>query len=172
MDRARRRLTPSMSSDTKRDDGGRHDGPARTAPYPMSRLAPAHDLVDVARRIAEADAMIGAVASGKLRVIADQIRALQDEARRILDDTRRDLDLHRARCSFAPRPGQVYHLYRRADAELWLSMIAPSEWDAPHPFEGSYRLELDRSWTRVDLGEPETPSGPGPDQLVRALLPR
>lgn len=160
-----------------RDAGGKHEGPQRTSPYPMSRLAPAHDLVDVARRIAEADAMLGAVASGKLGVIAEQIRALQDEARRILEETRRDLDLHRARCSFARRPGQTYHLYRRPDGELWFSMIAPDEWRGAIAggarFEGSYRLELDQSWTRVDAhdareGDPE--SARTGSELVRRLL--
>lgn len=139
-------------SDTKRDAGDKHEGPQRTSPYPMSRLAPAHDLVDVAKRIADADAMVGAVTSGKLGVIADQIRALQDQARHILEATRRDLELHRARCSFVRRPGQTYHLYRGPDGGLWFSMISPEEWGgrSASDFEGSYRLELDQSWTRVD----------------------
>ncbi len=160
-------------SSTKRDDGDKHAGPQRTSPYPLSRLAPAHDLVDVAKRIAEADAMVGAVASGKLGVIAEQIRALQDEARRILDDTRRDLDLHRARCSFTRRPGQTYHLYRRADGELWFSMIGPDEWRSAtsSEFEGSYRLELDQSWTRVDgRDEDHVDASTSPPDLVRRLL--
>lgn len=164
-----------MSDETKKDEGGKHLGPARTSPYPMSRLAPVHDLVDVARRIAEADAMVGAVASAKLRTIADQIRALQDEARRILEETRETLDLHRARCSFARKPGGVYHLYRRPDGELYFSMLAPADWagSPPHEPVGSYRLELDQSWTRVGEGGPEAgaPSEPtSPDQLVRRLL--
>lgn len=160
-----------MSDPTKKDDGGPHEGPARTSPYPMSRLAPAHDLVDVARRIAEADAMVGAVASAKLRVIAEQIQALQDEARRVLEETRATLDLHRARCSFQRRPGQTYHLYRRPDGELYFSMLAPSDWSGapPHAFEGSFRLELDQSWTRVGDGGGAS-AAPAPDALVQRLL--
>lgn len=139
---------------TKRDDGGKHLGPARTSPYPVSRLAPAHDLIDVARRIQEADAVIGAVASAELTQIAEQIRALQEQAHAVLERTKRSLDLHRARCHFVRRPGHVYHLYTKADgAEPWFSMIGPSEWGESDPnrvFAGSYRLELDQSWTRVD----------------------
>jgi hypothetical protein len=137
---------------TKKHDGEKHEGPSSLAPYPTSRLAPPHDLVDVARRIAEADAMISATANAKLRIIADQIQALQEQARGILEDTKRDLDLHRARCAFVRKPGSVYHLYRRPDGELWFSMIAPAEWGAapPHEFAGSYRLELDQSWTPVE----------------------
>ena len=111
-----------------RDTGDKHDGPARTSPYPTSRLAPVHDLVDVARQIAEADTVLGAVASAELTQIADQIRALQDRARAVLDAARESLSIHHARCSFQKRPGHVYHLYARTDGERWLSMIGPQEW--------------------------------------------
>lgn len=154
----------------KRHDGAKHDGPARTSPYPVSRLAPAHDLVDVAHEIALADRAIGSVVGGKLEVIARQIRALQEEARAILDDARRDLDLHRAEHAFVKRPGSIYHLYRRPDGRLYFSMLSPDDWRGapPHPFEGSYRLEADQSWTPVD----EIPSADAerPEELVRRLL--
>ena len=159
-----------MSEGTKRDDGAKHHGPQSTSPYPMSRLAPVHDLVDVARRIQEADAVVGAVASAELTLIADQNRRLQEEAQRVLDRTRRNLELHRARCSFARKPGGVYHLYRRPDGDLWFSMIGPTEW-APDPsreFAGTYRLELDQSWTRLDEGAAETERAP--HELLERLL--
>lgn len=160
-----------MSDGKKRDDGGKHTGEARTSPYPVSRLAPVHDLVDVAKRIQEADAVVGAVASAELSVIAEQIRRLQEEAQRVLERTRRNLDLHRARCTFVRKPGGVYHLYRRTDGELWFSMIGPDEWGSTDPsraFAGSYRLELDQSWTRLDEGGPEPERAP--HELVRRLL--
>ena len=159
-----------MSEGTKRDDGAKHQGPQSTSPYPMSRLAPVHDLVDVARRIQEADAVVGAVASAELTLIADQIRRLQEEAQRVLERTRRNLDLHRARCSFARKPGGVYHLYRRPDGVLWFSMIGPTEWaaDPSREFAGTYRLELDQSWTRLDEGAAEAERAP--HELLERLL--
>lgn len=162
-----------MSDATKRDDGGKHEGEARTSPYPVSRLAPAFDLVDVARRIQEADAVVGAVATAELTVLADQIRRLQEEAQRVLERTKRNLELHRARCTFVRKPGGVYHLYERADGERWFSMIGPSEWgseDASRVFVGSYRLELDQGWTRVDPGATEAERPRSPQELVRTLL--
>ena len=35
---------------------------------------------------------------------------------------------------------------------LYFSMLSPAEWGgrAPHPFEGSYRLEADMSWTPAE----------------------
>ncbi|GAB4208471.1 MAG: hypothetical protein OHK0013_26970 [Sandaracinaceae bacterium] len=160
---------------TLRDAGDKHVGEQRTSPYPMSRLAPVHDLVDVARQIAEADRMIGAVASAELTQIADQIRALQDRARAILAEARESLEIHQARCSFQKRPGHVYHLYARAHGERFLSMIGPDEWgdgDGARTFVGSYRLELDQSWTRVDGGQGRrSPEPVRASELLARVLP-
>jgi len=155
--------------ETLRDGGGAHDGPARTSPYPMSRLAPAHDLVDVARQIQQADRTIGTVVTSKLDVIAKQIRLLQEEARGILEGARRDLDLHRAECSFSKRAGGLYHLYERPDETLYFSMLSPDDWrgSPPHAFRGSYRLEADQSWTPADDIDGEARR---PEDVVRALL--
>lgn len=147
----------------------KHEGPARTSPYPVSRLAPVHDLVDVAKEIANADRTIGTVVGSKLDVIARQIRALQEEARTILDDAKRDLDLHRAECSFTKRAGALYHLYERSNGRLYFSMLSPDDWAGapPHPFRGTFRLEADQSWTPADAidGDAERP-----EELVRKLL--
>jgi hypothetical protein len=136
----------------KRDEGSRHEGPARSSPYPISRLAPAHDLVDVARQIQEADAVLATVVNAKLQVIAEQIRALQASAREVAARAREHAALHRARCSVRKIPGHVYHLYQRPDGERYLSLLSPADWrGAPtRAHEGAYRLELDMSWTPAD----------------------
>jgi hypothetical protein len=127
------------------------------SPYPVSRLAPPFGLVDLAREIQDADRVLGAVVGGQLEVIAEQIRGLQERARDILERADRAGQLHRAACNFRKRPGATYHLYRRPSGELYFSMLSPEDWGGsgtgggpPHPFEGSYRLEVDMSWTRVD----------------------
>src|SRR5262245_47693830 len=140
-----------MSDDGfKRDDGARHEGPPQASPYPISRLAPVHDLIDLARQIQEADHMIGVVTSDKLQVVARQIRALQDEARAIMEAAHRDAELHRAACNFKRRTGHTYHLYRRPEGSLYFSMLSPDDWrgSPPHAYEGSYRLEQNMSWTK------------------------
>jgi hypothetical protein len=150
-------------------DAGRYDGPARAAPYALSRMAPSFSLVDVAQEIEKADAMLATVTGGKLGVIAEQIRHLQEQARTMLARAQRDAELHRARCRFEKKAGGVYHLYRKDDGERWLSLMAPDEWIRPQPqtFEGSYRLEADMSFTRMDVLEDE----PRADlEAVRALL--
>jgi hypothetical protein len=146
-------------SDEKEDEKpqplARYEGPSRAAPYPLSRMAPAFDLVDVAKEIQRADEMLATVTGGKLSVIAEQIRSLQAQAKELLEKTKRDLELHRARCHFEKKPGQVYHLYRELDSEqLFFSLLGPKEWSLPqrHTFVGSYRLEMDQSFTPIDEG--------------------
>jgi hypothetical protein len=120
----------------KKHAGDRHEGPVSTSPYPMSRLAPPHALVDVAREIERADQMLGAVVGNKLELI---------------EAAERDAKLHRARCNFQRRPGAVYHLYESAAGAPYFSMLSPEEWGGSPPdrFVGSYRLELDMSWTEI-----------------------
>lgn len=156
-----------MTSPPPLVDPGRYDGPARAAPYPMSRLAPAYDLVNVAEQIQKADETLATMTGGKLGLIADQIRRLQEQARTLLEKARRDAELHRAQCAFEKKPGGLYHLYRRTTGELWLSRMAPDEWVTPQAqtFEGSYRLELDQSFTRTDVEE-----GPAPYVVPVASL--
>lgn len=144
-----------MSDSPNRYAGPRHEGPPSTSPYPMSRMAPVHDLVDAAREIQRADAVIAAVTSDKLGMIAEQIRALQEQAREVVARARRDAELHRAECRFEKVAGQVYHLYRRGrdGAEsLYFSMLSPTDWRGapPDPHAGSFRLEADRSFTPIE----------------------
>lgn len=158
-----------MSDDEHtRHGGGRHTGPASTSPYPMSRLSAPHDLVDTAREIQKADAVLGAVTGEKLRIIADQIRALQDQAQVILAEAQRSADLNRAECRFQKRVGTVYHLYRDGSSRLYFSMLSPEDWKgrAPHAYEGSYRLEADMSWTPADRAAERDAQ----DASVRRLL--
>lgn len=138
--------------DNKRNPAPNHRGSDNSAPYPVSRMAPAVELVDMAREIASADNMLTTVAHSKLKVIAEQMKALQQEAQHILQATRRDQQLHRAQCNFQRIPGRVYHLYCKADGRRYFSMLSPEEWGGPvpHRYEGSYRLENDMSWTPAE----------------------
>jgi hypothetical protein len=124
--------------------------------------------VDLAREIEDADRVLGAVASGKLRTILAEVRALQEQARAILDETRRSSELHRAECSFQKRPGTVYHLYERPDGSRYFSMLSPADWGTPpHAFAGSFRLEVDQAWTPLDRAEQRERE----EREVRELFP-
>ncbi|TVQ88443.1 MAG: DUF2452 domain-containing protein [Chromatiaceae bacterium] len=146
----------------------RHRGGDRSSPYPVSRLAPAFAAPDLAAEVVRAEAMLSARTGAKLRVIADQIKALQSEARKVLQEAREEQALTQAECAFQRRPGQIYHLYRRANGSRYFSLLAPADWqgEPPHPWIGSYRLEPDHSWTpAARLGQPDDTG-----ELVRQLL--
>ncbi len=132
-----------------------HRGEARTSPYPVSRLAPAFGLVDLAAEVERADQAIAGQTNAQLELIAEQIRQLQAKAREILEKAQHDLQLHKARCAFAKRPGQVYHLYRTKAGELQFSLLSPADWGGrpPHEYQGAWRLEADQRWTRVETPE-------------------
>lgn len=153
-----------MANDELKKYEGRelHRGPDRSAPYPVSRLAPSIDLVDMAREISHADTMLNNRVGAKLKVIADQIKALQAAAHAVLEEAKHDQELHHADCAFKRQPGKVYYLYERADGSRYFSMLSPQDWRGapPHPFAGAYRLEADLSWTGAGhLDEPRDESG-------------
>lgn len=160
----------ATNDDTKKYSGELHQGSERSAPYPVSRLAPAFELVDLAKQISDADKMINTRVSSKLKVIADQIRHLQDEARQVLEETQKDQQLHQAACNFQRQPGHVYHLYRKADGNTWFSMLSPDDWQGqpPNEYVGSYRLEADMSWT--DMSKLDDHEGDETRELVKRLL--
>lgn len=150
------------------DDSTYHQGADHASPYPVSRLAPAFQAPDLAAEVARAEAMLSARTGAKLRVIADQIKALQAQARKVLAEAREEQALTQAQCAFQRRPGQVYHLYRRADASRYFSMLSPADWhgEPPHECLGGFRLEPDHSWTPLGrLGEADDTGA-----LVQELL--
>ena len=143
-----------MKDNSRKYKGAKHNGDDRSSPYPVSRLAPAIELVELAREIAEADRFLNVRVTAKLKVIADQIRALQNEARSILDEARQNQELNHALCSFQRRPGNIYHLYKKKNGTTYFSMLSPEDWKSkpPHEYTGSYRLENDMSWTNMADG--------------------
>lgn len=158
--------------DAKAPPLSRYQGESRSAPYPLSRMAPAFSLVDTARAIEQADLAVANVATGKLTVIAEQIRALQAKAEALLERARRDAELHRVSCRFEKRAGGVYHLYEKRDGTRWFSLVAPDEWRTARDdrFVATYRLELDHSFSEV--GEAEADDGDLRELVARLLPPR
>jgi hypothetical protein len=144
--------------------------PDHTSAYPVSRLAPAFNLVDLAQEIAKADEMLANRAGAQLQLIAEQMKVLQQQAQSILQQTARDQQLHRARCNFQKKPGQIYHLYRNNQGESLLSLLSPEDWHGrpPNHFMGSYRLESDRSWIPFD--EQEERDRNDPLKVIQRLL--
>jgi len=147
-----------------------HPGGGRSSPYPVSRLAPAFGLVELAEELEQADRMVSGRVNAQLAQIATQIRSLQAQAREVLESAREDMQLHQAKCNFRRIPGKVYHLYRHADGELHFSMLSPADWNGrpPQEFVGSYRLESDMSWVPAT----QAPASDDPELLQLLALQR
>ena len=130
----------------------RHEGSDSTAPYPVSRMAPSVELVDLAKEISEADQMLSLQVNNKLSLISNQIKGLQNAARQILETAQRDQMLNQAACNFKKIPGKIYHLYDKSAGKQYISQLSPKDWQngSPHKFIGSFRFEADFSWTPAD----------------------
>lgn len=139
-------------SRNKKYDGTQHRGDDHSSPYPVSRMAPATELIDLAHVIAHADETIASHVNSKLKLIAKQIQSLQAEAEHILKQAQRDQTLHRATCQSQRIVGKTYYLYSKHSGERYFSLLSPRDWHGqpPHPFLGAYRLEQDMSWTEID----------------------
>ena len=125
--------------------------PEHRSPYPVSRLAPSIELVELAKEVSAADDLLTVQATAKLRLLAEQMEQLRASARLILTETREHQELHRAQCGFSKKVGRSYHLYRKRSGSLLFSLVDPSEWGSNPPFEfvGTYRLELDKTWKKI-----------------------
>jgi hypothetical protein len=164
-----------VSEELGKFSGPAHTGAPHQSPYPQSRLAPAIELVDLAREISRADRQLAQRAGGQLQLIVEQIKALQAQARRILEDTRRDQDLHRVPCNFQRRPGQTYYLYEAAQGRRYFSLLSPGDWRGrpPHMFIGAYILQNDLSWIPAGAKPVDDDVQTGVRQLLESgLAPR
>ena len=79
-------------SDAKRGERS-YDGPSHAAPYGLSRLSPAYDLVDVAAQIQKADQSLATMTGGKLAVIAEQ--SIRDPLTNLFNRRKLEQELHR-----------------------------------------------------------------------------
>ena len=150
--RASRLYRPDYMNMTTKYKGENIREPHHCSPYPLSRLSPGMELVELARETSDADDALTLQATAQLRLLAEQVEELREKARKILVQTRENQELHRARCSFSRKAGQSYHLYRKKSGSLVFSMIAPDEWtsEPPFVFVGTYLLQADKTWKKID----------------------
>lgn len=112
----------------------------------------AGDLEKLVETLKNSETHVKNTALNKLQVIGEQIKFLQQQAKDILESASTNNDLHHIPCNFVKVPGKIYHLYQRPSGDKLWSMISPEEFGASNKNEhlGSFRMEVDRSWTPVD----------------------
>ena len=86
-----------------------------------------------------------------LSQIKEQVELLISQAQKIHDRITFSEQIYEAKCSFEPAIDNVYHLYKRASGESFLSMIAPDEWHDNSELIHicSARLMADHTWELV-----------------------
>lgn len=132
----------------------KHTGPPQASPYPLQRISPTIDAT-----LAKSETYITTISSAlkiRLQMINDQIKHLERTAEMLIEEAQLNAQLHTIPCSIAKRPGQVYHVFRREDDSVFMSIISPQEWgDSFHlQHVGSYRLESDMSWKEISDATP------------------
>ena len=73
---------------------------------------------------------------------------IKEEYRKLLEAYKWNELVYNSDFRFEPIKGNVYHLYQKEDEKLFLSLIGPDEWD--QIFIGSFRMDSDDKWTKVD----------------------
>lgn len=89
----------------------------------------------------------------ELTQIYEQMQLLAKQARDIKERVEISESIYRAQVSFEPLIGKTYHLYRRADGQEVLSMIAPSEWGRSQPYQdylATVKLLSDHTWQVIE----------------------
>jgi hypothetical protein len=84
----------------------------------------------------------------QLDQIREQIRLLAEQVERIEKRKQVSMLIYGAEMGFDPIIGHDYHLYRKKDGRLVLSMVKPTEWGRSMPYEhvASVRLLSDHTW--------------------------
>ena len=110
------------------------------------------DIVELSNYLEEAESYNNSITLNKLELIAKQIKNLHIEALTIIQEAKENNFLNNAKCNFKRKPNHIYHLYKNENDEYYFSMLSPKEWNykVPNLFIGSYKLELDMSWTPVE----------------------
>ncbi|WP_395802700.1 DUF2452 domain-containing protein [Daejeonella sp.] len=73
---------------------------------------------------------------------------LKEEYERLVQEVQLNELVYSSKYNFTPIMGQVYHLYRKADESLFLSMISPDSWK--QEYLGSFKLDTSHKWAKID----------------------
>jgi len=72
---------------------------------------------------------------------------LKEEYQRLVDEFKWNDLVYKAKFSFEPVIGEIYHLYVGNDGNIFLSLISPNEWNREH--FGSFKLDSNQKWIKL-----------------------
>jgi hypothetical protein len=77
----------------------------------------------------------------------DKFEELKKEYEKLIEEYRWNDLVYKAKFSFEPVIGKIYHLYYGTDGKIFLSLISPSEWNREHI--GSFKYNHDNKWIKI-----------------------
>lgn len=73
---------------------------------------------------------------------------IKEEYKKLIQEYEWNKLVYNSEFRFEPIKGQTYHLYQKENGDLFLSLIAPDEWN--QIFIGSFRIDSNDKWVKVD----------------------
>ena len=73
---------------------------------------------------------------------------LKIEYEKLIEEYRWNDLVYKAKFSFEPVIGKIYHLYYSTDEKIFLSLISPSEWNKK--YIGSFKYNHDNKWIKTE----------------------
>ena len=128
------------------------------APIPLSVSSPAIRPED--RKLIKAQAVeaMHLKAQQQIDLLRRQAELIMAQARELEERVRISQQIYEATMRFSPTMGMTYHLYKRKDGEVILSLVSPAEWGQGFPFKlfvATVKLLADHTWDILERGEVE-----------------
>ena len=76
--------------------------------------------------------------------LGNKFNELRIQYQKLMEEYEWNELVYSAKFSFEPVIGEIYHLYRDANAVNFLSLIGPQEWNKEHI--GTFKLNSDKKW--------------------------
>ena len=77
----------------------------------------------------------------------DKFEELKNEYQKLIDEYKWNDLVYKAKFSFEPVIGKIYHLYYGKDGNVFLSLVDPNEWNREHI--GSFKYNHDNKWIKI-----------------------
>ena len=77
----------------------------------------------------------------------DKFLELKKEYEKLIEEYKWNELVYKAKFSFEPVIGKIYHLYYNKYGNIFLSLISPTEWKYEHI--GSFKYNHDNKWIKI-----------------------
>ena len=81
------------------------------------------------------------------KIFSTEFNELKEKYNHLIDTFKWNDLIYNSKFSFEPVIGEIYFLYQKKDGELFLSIIAPHEWNMD--LIGSFKLNSTNKWEKV-----------------------